>query len=122
MASIAETGMPPVSESPAARLIDRWIYVYMAASFLVITLVGFIPDSIMKVAAVKAGARAPSCFKVQKSSRTARSKRNGLSFPDRGRAIFPACAARAAFKATLEKDPTDGWIIGSNDVATIMDS
>src|SRR6185369_8922813 len=66
--------------------------------------------------------RAPSCFKVQKSSRTARSKRNGLSFPDRGRAIFPAWAARAAFKATLEKDPTDGWIIGSNDVATIMDS
>ena len=59
MASIAETGMPPVSESPAARLIDRWIYVYMAASFLVITLVGFIPDSIIKVAAVKAGARAP---------------------------------------------------------------
>jgi len=25
-------------------------------------------------------------------------------------------------KATLEKGPTDGWIIGSNDVATIMDS
>jgi hypothetical protein len=25
-------------------------------------------------------------------------------------------------KATLEKGPTDGWIIGSNEVATIKDS
>jgi hypothetical protein len=29
--------------------------------------------------------------------------------------IFPGCAARAALKVTLEKGPTDGWIIGSND-------
>ena len=55
----------------------------------------------------------------QKSSRTARSRRHGLSFPDRGQAIFPGCAARAALKATLEKGPTEGWIIGSNDVAAI---
>ncbi len=41
-----------------------------------------------------ADARAPSCFKVQKSSRTARSGRHGLSFPDRGQVIFPGCAAR----------------------------
>jgi hypothetical protein len=32
-------------------------------------------------------------LKVQKSSRTARSGRHGLSFPDRGQAIFPGCAA-----------------------------
>ena len=65
-----------------------------------------------------ADARAPSCFKVQKSSRTARSRRPGLSFPDRGQAIFPGCAARAALKVTLEKGPTDGWIIGSSDAGT----
>ena len=64
-----------------------------------------------------ADARAPSCFKVQKSSRTARSRRHGLSFPDRGQAIFPGCAARAAWKASLEKIPTERWNTGSNDVA-----
>jgi hypothetical protein len=63
MATIADghvgTGMPPLSGSPAGRAVDRWIYVYMAASFVVITLIGFIPDSLMKVAAVQAGTRAP---------------------------------------------------------------
>ena len=63
MATIAnnrtDTGMPPLSGSPIGRVIDRWIYVYMAASFVVITLIGFIPDSVMKIAAVKAGQRAP---------------------------------------------------------------
>ena len=63
MATIANTqldaGGPLLSGSPLARAIDRWIYVYMAASFVVVTLVGFIPDSIMKIAAVKAGTRAP---------------------------------------------------------------
>jgi len=65
-----------------------------------------------------ADARAPSCFKVRKPSRTARSRRHGLSFPARGQVIFPDCAARAALKATLERSPTDGWITGSNDVGS----
>src|SRR6059058_4605095 len=39
--------------------IDRWIYVFMAAWFIVVVLVGFIPDAMMKVALVKAGARPP---------------------------------------------------------------
>jgi hypothetical protein len=63
MASIAdarlEKGMPPLSGGPVGRAIDRWIYVYMAASLVVITLIGFIPDSIMKIAAVRAGSKAP---------------------------------------------------------------
>jgi len=42
-----------------ARLADRWIYVFMAALFVVTTLVGFIPDSIGMVAAVRAGQRPP---------------------------------------------------------------
>src|SRR5215469_5076645 len=66
-----------------------------------------------------ADARVPSCFKAQKSSRTARSRRHGLSSRDLGQVIFPGCAARAALKATLEKGPTERWIIGSNDVAAI---
>jgi Protein of unknown function (DUF3224) len=45
------------------------------------------------------------------------SRQHGLSFPDRRQMNFPGCAVRAALKATLEKAPTDGWIIGSNDVA-----
>ena len=38
--------------------------------------------------------------------------------PGSGQVIFPGCAARAALKVSLEKGPTDGWIIGSNDAAT----
>src|SRR5205814_8393049 len=69
-----------------------------------------------------ADAKAPSCFKVRKSSRTARLRRCGLSFPDQGQVIFPGCAARAALKATLEEGLTERWIIGSNDVATITET
>ena len=39
--------------------IDRWIYVFMASWFLVVTLVGFVPDSIGLVAATRAGTRPP---------------------------------------------------------------
>ena len=48
-----------LSGTPRAHAIDRWIYVFTAASFVVITLVGFIPDAIMKVGMVQAGQRPP---------------------------------------------------------------
>ena len=48
-----------LSGTPRAHAIDRWIYVFTAASFIVITLVGFIPDAIMKVGMVQAGQRPP---------------------------------------------------------------
>ena len=48
-----------LSGTPRAHAIDRWIYVFMAVWFIAIVLVGFIPDSMMKVALVNAGARAP---------------------------------------------------------------
>jgi hypothetical protein len=48
-----------LSGTPRAHAIDRWIFVFMAAWFIAIVLAGFIPDSMMKVAMVKAGARAP---------------------------------------------------------------
>lgn len=65
MATIAETPAAEIrrtdqlSGTPRAGTIDRWIYVFTAASFLVITLTGFIPDSLKKIAAVQAGERAP---------------------------------------------------------------
>jgi hypothetical protein len=49
----------PLSGTPRAGFIDRWIYVFTAASFIVITLVGFVPDAMMKVAMVQAGQRPP---------------------------------------------------------------
>lgn len=61
------------------------------------------------------GRQGTSCCKGQKSSRTARSRRDGLSFPDRGQTNFRGSAARAALKATLEMVPTERWTIGSND-------
>lgn len=48
-----------LSGTPRAHAIDRWIYVFTAASFIVICLAGFIPSSIAKVAAVQAGLRPP---------------------------------------------------------------
>lgn len=47
------------SGSRIARAIDRWIYVFMAGWFIVVTLAGFVPDAIFKVIAVRAGQRPP---------------------------------------------------------------
>ena len=38
-----------LSGTPRAHSIDRWIFVAMAAWFIVIVLVGFIPDAMSKV-------------------------------------------------------------------------
>ena len=65
MATLAKTfavGHPRqdvLSGTPRAGTIDRWIYVFTAALFIVIILTGFIPDSLMKIAAVQAGERPP---------------------------------------------------------------
>ncbi|MEO5808870.1 MAG: hypothetical protein ABIR51_02160 [Sphingomicrobium sp.] len=48
-----------LSGTPRAGFVDRWIYVFTAAFFIAITLTGFIPDSVMKIAMVKAGQRPP---------------------------------------------------------------
>ena len=65
MATIAERNgfrarTPDVlSGTPRAHVIDRWIYVFTAASFIAIVLAGFIPSSMGKIAAVQAGERPP---------------------------------------------------------------
>ena len=48
-----------LSGTPRAHSIDRCIFVAMAAWFIFIVLVGFIPDAIGKVQAVQAGLRPP---------------------------------------------------------------
>src|SRR5579872_675534 len=48
-----------LSGTPRAHAIDRWIYVFTAASFILIVLTGFIPDSVMKIGLVRAGTRPP---------------------------------------------------------------
>ena len=48
-----------LSGTPRAHSIDRWIYVFTAASFVAIVLAGFIPSSLAKIAAVQAGERPP---------------------------------------------------------------
>jgi len=48
-----------LSGTPRAHAIDRWIFVITAVWFIVIVLTGFIPDAIMKVAAVQSGQRPP---------------------------------------------------------------
>lgn len=48
-----------LSGTPRAHAIDRWIFVFMAAWFILIVLIGFIPDAIAKVHAVQTGQRPP---------------------------------------------------------------
>ena len=56
--SPAESGAH-ASGGALVRAIDRWIYVIMAVSFITYTLVGFVPDSLMKMELVAAGQRPP---------------------------------------------------------------
>jgi uncharacterized membrane protein YozB (DUF420 family) len=55
----ADTRIDVLSGTPRAHAIDRWIFVFMAAWFIVIVLTGFIPDSIMKIELVRTGQRPP---------------------------------------------------------------
>jgi uncharacterized membrane protein len=48
-----------LSGTPRAHALDRWIFVFMAVWFIAIVLAGFIPDSLMKIEMVRAGARPP---------------------------------------------------------------
>ena len=58
-AGLVDQRLDVLSGTPRAGTIDRWIYVFTAALFIVITLLGFIPDSVMKIAAVRSGERPP---------------------------------------------------------------
>jgi hypothetical protein len=62
MASAADGRFQTESKSSFAGIIDRWIYVFMAALFVVTTLVGFIPDSLFKIGLVETGKRPPFPF------------------------------------------------------------
>ena len=49
----------PTSGSPRTGFVDRWIFAFMAAWFIVIVLTGFIPNSIMMLALIKVGQHPP---------------------------------------------------------------
>lgn len=68
----------------------------------------------------KRGGRQGTFVLGRKSSRTAISRRDGLSFPDRERTNFPGCVARAALKAASAKGPTQRWTIDSNGRAPLL--
>jgi hypothetical protein len=57
----AATASPVRDQSgqTAAQFVDRWIYVFMVTFLIVVTLTGFIPDSVTKIATVEAGKRPP---------------------------------------------------------------
>jgi hypothetical protein len=57
--TVTEPRRDLLSGTPRAHTLDRWIFVFMAAWFIAIVLAGFIPDSLMKIEAVKAGERPP---------------------------------------------------------------
>ncbi|HWU54864.1 MAG TPA: hypothetical protein VN175_05130 [Rhizomicrobium sp.] len=48
-----------LSGDTRTNVIDRWIYVFTAASLIAVVFAGFLPDSFAKVAAVEAGKRPP---------------------------------------------------------------
>ncbi|MFO1395101.1 MAG: hypothetical protein U1F09_15195 [Steroidobacteraceae bacterium] len=51
--------MPSPTDQPWVTAVDRWIYVFTAVTFVVYTLLGFVPDSIAKLGAVAVGQRPP---------------------------------------------------------------
>lgn len=58
--ALADTGLRGRQRgSPLAHAIDRWIYVFMAAWFMAIALTGFVPHTIARVAANRAGTAPP---------------------------------------------------------------
>lgn len=57
--SIKERRPDALSGTPRAHALDRWIFVVMAAWFIVVVLIGFIPDAVKKVEMVRAGLRPP---------------------------------------------------------------
>ena len=57
--SLKERRPDRLSGTPRAHAVDRWIFVALAAWFIGIVLIGFIPDSIVKVGLVRSGGRAP---------------------------------------------------------------
>lgn len=59
MATTADSEFEKARPAGLAGFVDRWIYVVMAGLFLVVVLVGFIPDSLTKIEAVQAGRRPP---------------------------------------------------------------
>jgi len=64
MATLADSIVPIdrvdiLTGTPRAQIVDRWIYVFMAATLVIVTLIGFVPDSFSKMAAVTDGSRPP---------------------------------------------------------------
>lgn len=57
--TVGERRSDALTGTERAHSIDRWIFVGMAAWFIVVVLTGFVPDSVIKVEMVKAGARPP---------------------------------------------------------------
>src|SRR6185503_18248285 len=55
----ADSAFDRLSGDTRTNVIDRWIYVFTAASFLAVVLAGFVPDSLAKLGAIHAGQRPP---------------------------------------------------------------
>lgn len=56
---MAEQLLDPNEPGAFTAFVDRWIYVFMAVFLITAVLVGFVPDSLAKIAAVEAGQRPP---------------------------------------------------------------
>ncbi len=59
MTTLAESKVGQARPAGLASFVDRWIFVLTAALFVVVVLTGFVPDSLAKMEAVRAGARPP---------------------------------------------------------------
>lgn len=59
MSTCQDVGGSVAGAGRLALFLDRWIYVFVAALFIVTTLVGFVPDSMELLDEVKSGRRPP---------------------------------------------------------------
>ncbi|WP_204274332.1 hypothetical protein, partial [Klebsiella aerogenes] len=59
MATLADSALEPSRPGVFTTFVDRWIYVFMATLFVAVVLIGFVPDSLGKLSAVRLGQRPP---------------------------------------------------------------
>jgi hypothetical protein len=59
MTTLAGSEIRRAQPAGSASVVDRWIFVFTAVLFVVVVLVGFVPDSLEKMEAVRTGQRPP---------------------------------------------------------------
>src|SRR5581483_2172319 len=104
---LVDSALSEHRSNPVARAIDRWIYAFMAGWFIVIVLVGFIPDALTTASAIKAG-QSPPLHHHALSRRPYGGVAAGVAQPDALDGNGQGAAPSAAWADRLRARPCNG--------------